>query len=285
MMLIRLGIFAVLLMGALSCGTTFLGGPGADGGPSGGSGRSLTDGGPAEEGTIEIYVQGELTPKVFSDGLSGQTPEDYVMGLSRFDLMRSATDPAPVTAFDHGARSVEVDMLGRTLAGTARTAEIPTGVYAYGRVLLTMTRFTVRATAHGQGLSLPGKLKVTGALSDTTLDGQPWTKGQAQYTFTAGGLFSRTMAGPLPPLPSTAGGGIVPEGGRTWLVFPFPTPLAVDPHSRARHQATIIYEVFDSFRWEDQAGPGYSSGVFDIAETTFEPVRNFGATGYRIEAQ
>ena len=127
MMLIRLGIFAVLLMGALSCGTTFLGGPGADGGPSGGSGGSLTDGGPAEEGTIEIYVQGELTPKVFSDGLSGQTPEDYVMGLSRFDLMRSATDPAPVTAFDHGARSVEVDMLGRTLAGTARTAEIQPG--------------------------------------------------------------------------------------------------------------------------------------------------------------
>jgi hypothetical protein len=250
-----------------------------------GSTDLIPHGGAPGPGTFAVYVRGDLTARTFGDGFSGQTPSQMTMGLGRFDLLRSATDPSPVTVFDHGAQGVEVNLLGRTLAGYGRLSALASGTYTHGRALLTMARATVDATAHAQGLGLPGKLTLLGALSDTTIDGQPWTQGQGKYTFAAGGGFTTSQTGPLPPLPSTAGGAIVQDGNRAWLVFSLPAPLTVNPASTIAMTATIVYEVYESFRWQDQPTAGYATGVFDLEAASFEPVRNFGATGYRIEVE
>lgn len=226
---------------------------------------------------LRIYIRGDTTPRTFTDGYAGQTPSLYHMGLGRFDIMTSAT-AAPVTVFDHGANPVEVDMLGKTLGGQAALASLPSGTYTHGRVLLTMTTFTVKATVHLGG-AVAGDLAVTVALSDTTVGGTAWSKGKASFTFA-----QQTLPATVPPLPSTGGGMIVEEPGKTWLVFPFPTPLQVSAAAQDQ-SATIVYDVFESFRWQDQTTAGYSPNVFDVdpLALSWEQLKNFGATGYSVE--
>lgn len=238
----------------------------------------------AESGTLSIWIRGDLTPTSFSDGLAGQTPKPYTMGLGRFDLMTSSADPSPVTVFDHGTKPVEVDLLGLTLGGSAKLSALKPGSYSWGRVLLTSSTFTVATTVH-VGVPVGGTIKVQTALSDTTLEGKPWTQGQTTFTFAAGS-FQQTLPATLPPLPTTGGGSIVQTGGRTWLVFPFPTPLSVGPSAKD-HKATIVYKVFESFRWQDEVKAGYTAKVFDVdgLALSFEPVKSFGATGYAIETE
>jgi hypothetical protein len=232
---------------------------------------------------LEIWVRGDLTPRVFADGLSGQTPTSYTIGLASYQLLRSADDPAPATVFDHGDTPVDVDLLGETLAGTAASADLPPATYGYGRIRMTKVQFTVDMTAHYLGFSIPGTLTVTGALSDTVIDGEDWPMGRASYRFTAAG-YDVTQPGTLPPFPSTGGGTVYQDDEGTWMLFPFPTPLVI-ADTPASHRATIIYQVYQSFRWQDQELTGYAAGVFDgdSAAGTTEPVLNIGATGYAIE--
>jgi hypothetical protein len=233
---------------------------------------------------IEIYVEGDATPKSYADGYSGQTPRDLYLGLQRFELLRSLGDSLPVKVFDVSPSYLEVEMSAKSLVGVGRTPDIPAGTYTHGRVLLTMARSTVDVTAHTGALSLAGTMTILDAISDATIDGTPYAKGQCQLTFVSGGV-TNTQASTLPPLPSTAGGTIVDEGPRTWMVFPFPTPLAIDPTDSTTHQATITYEIFESFRWEEKQLTDYTNSVWDVSANIIdsEVVKNFGATGYRIE--
>ena len=257
---------------------------GSDGGVDAGTDGGTDAGTDAGAGNIAIYVRGEITTRTFTDGYSGQTPRMQVFGIGRLDLMLGPTDPAPVTVVDHAASPVLADMLTTTLAGRANGAAIPPGVYTHGRVLLTQARFRIGATAHQGALALPGELTVVTALSDSTVDGQAWTKGRADYRFD-GGVAAFSATGTLPPLPSTAGGTIVSEATRTWLVFPFTTPFVIDAADAGQQSATIVYQLYQSFRWQDQAATGYDAGVFDLDAVgpSFEPVKNFGATDYRTE--
>ena len=234
-------------------------------------------------GNIEIYVVGDPTPKVFTDGFSGQTPSPNTIGLSRFDLMTSASDPSPVVVFDISPQWKAMDMLGRTLAGVGSTDAIPPATYTFGRVLLTMSQFTIDASVHSGAITAPGKVTITSALADCTIEGTAWTKGQARYDVSAGGL-QQSSPGTLPPLPTTAGGTVVEEAGKTWLVFPMSPPFVIAAGDKSLHKVAIVYDVYQSFRWEDQALTGYAAGVFDMdaVARSFEPVKNFGATGYHI---
>ena len=39
----------------------------------------------AASATLAVYLEADLTPHTFSDGLSGQTPQDYRVGVRRFE--------------------------------------------------------------------------------------------------------------------------------------------------------------------------------------------------------
>ena len=242
---------------------------------------SATDGG---AGLLRIYVQGDKRPTTITDKLSGQTPRDYKMGLGRFELMRSATDPSPLTVFDHQAKPGMVGMLGKTLVGQAELSKLTPGSYTRGRVLLTWCEFTVSATGHAAGLAVPGDIMVKAALSDTTHQGKAWKQGQATFTFKAGAL-QQTAPGLLPPLPSTGGGAVVQQGGKTYMVFTYPAPIVIAPSAGKSYTGTMVYKVFESFRWQDETKPNYKVKTFDVdgLGLTYEPVKGFGATGYGVE--
>ncbi len=231
--------------------------------------------------TLSIYIQGDTTPSTFSDGLAGQTPKEYAMGLGRFDLLRSPADPAPVVVFDHGSQPVEVDLLGLTLGGQARFADLPAGSYSHGRILLTMSRFKVAAQVHVGAMTVPGDISVVSALSDTTIEGKAWKQGETTFSF-----MTYTLPAVLPLLPTTGGGTVVQMNGQTWLVFAFPTPITIGPSAKDR-KATIVYKVFESFRWQDETKPGYFQQQLDVDALglSYEPVKSFGATGYGVDLQ
>ncbi|MBW2735432.1 MAG: hypothetical protein JRH20_23860 [Deltaproteobacteria bacterium] len=235
--------------------------------------------GDASGATLAIYIKGDGESRTFDDGSVGQTPKSYTMGLGRFDIMMAADDPSPVTVFDHGASPVDVDMLGETLGGRGRLADLPPGSYTHGRVLLTKATVKIAALVHAAGVAVPGDLDIVVALSDTTLSGQAWTKGQATFSFAG-----VTVPGAIPPLPTTGGGSIIEAPGETWLVFAFPEPIVVSSDATTDHRATIVYGIFESFRWKDLEEVGYQARVFDVDPIAFkwEPVSNFGATGYSI---
>jgi hypothetical protein len=234
---------------------------------------------------IEIYIEGDpITPKTYTDGYSGQTPRDFTMGLQRLELLRAADDPDPVTVFDLPSGYTEVDMSQKTLLGVGRTGEIPAGSYSHVRALLIMARFTVDATAHSGSASLAGAVTVLDAISDATIDGTPLTKGQCRLHFESPS-YSTTLTYTLPPLATATGGTLVDDGPRTWLLFPFPLPIDIDPADTATHQATVTFETYESFRWEEKALSGYTTGVWDVAMATTdaEAVKSFGATGYHLD--
>jgi len=56
----------------------------------------------------------------------------------------------------------------------------------------------------------------------------------------------------------------------------------LNPADTSPQSATIHYEVYKSFRWQDQASAGYATDVLDLNPIAMdaEPVKNFGATGY-----
>ena len=40
--------------------------------------------------------------------------------------------------------------------------------------------------------------------------------------------------------------------------------------------------MHESFRWQDQATPGYTAGVLDVTPFSFEPVVRSGATSFKV---
>jgi hypothetical protein len=276
---------AVALAAAVGCGGSSST-PATDGGADALAQDDAPTGDAPGRAIIEIYIEGDPSPKTFTDGYSGQTPRDFFMGLQRFELLRAADDADPVTVLDLTPGYIEVDMSQKTLVGAGHTGEIPAGTYSHGRALLVMARFTVDATAHSGTASLAGTMTILDAISDVTIDGTAWTKGQCQLKFESGS-FSNTQSYPLPALQGTAGGTVVDDGPRTFMLFPFPLPMQIDPSDTATHKATVTFETYESFRWEEQQLSGYTDGAWDIAMTVAdaEVVKAFGATGYRLATE
>jgi len=292
------GLAALVYLSLNGCGSSALqgldGGSAAQDGGAAGPDGGAEDGGLAGDGGLSdgglgyhlnIYVKGDLTPKTFNDGFSGQTPSNFHMGLARFDLMTSPTDPSPVTVFDHGANYVEVDMLGETLAGKGDLRNIPPATYTHGRALITMSRFDIQTMVHvaSPPVTVQGTVSVLTALSGCTLDGLPRSPGWAKFTFHLT-PYNVSRIGTLPSMPSTGGGTIVRDNDKTWMVFPISPALLIVPNLQTSPKITIVFDVFESFRWQDLSTAGYTQGVFDTESSGgWEPVKNFGATDYHIE--
>jgi hypothetical protein len=252
--------------------------------PDGGIGE-LEDGGvnfPPADGTIAIYLDGDSSPRSFSDGLSGQTPTDYFIGVSKYYAMTASDDPTPALCFDHGSQVVEADMhRSNNLVGSCPTDALP---YTHGRVKVDWVRYTVEGVLHSGGYSLPGSFTLFRAYSDTTYDGTPFQAGQGLVLFSGATEVEAAVSyDHIPDLP-----GLIPEtiGGELWLTFPFSRPLGVVNGHPGAYWARFIWEIYEGFRWEDRASADYKVDIWDVGTTveTTEDVVFTGATGYRTTA-
>jgi len=257
--------------------------PGPDAAPQPGD-AAAADAGPAGP-TVYIHVRATAAPFDHQDEWSGQTPANHVNGIRAFSLLRDRDDPSPLLVFDHGSGYVEAgyDDGDDTIVGSAPNSSLEAGVYTFGRVTLSHLRYRVEATMHAAGRDLPGVFDNVQVLSDgTEIDGEIRDRGWFRYVFQVAGMsfpIEGDDGAPVPTAPIGAPMETSIAGGSTRLLFP--VHIVIDPSWPDDVHEVIEFNVFESFRWEDQEGDGYAVGVFDTTPVAYEPVRRFGANSYR----
>jgi hypothetical protein len=265
-------------------GTTGAGGGGTTGTTSTTSTTTTTPGGggaaPAA-GTISIYVNGDQSDPHFADGLSGQTPTKYEMALARYEILRSADDPEPVLCFDHKDAPAVADMSKDNLVGACDVAKTPTAMYTHGRTKVDWLKYTVKGVYHSGKVHMPGKFTFFRAYSKTTYQGQSYEPNHGFVTF-EGGVTS-TQPYVYPPPVDAGGMHFALDGaGALTVTFPYTKPLPIVEGEKGSYWARFNWKVFDAFRWQDQPGDGYKSGVWDVWTGGAEQVLMLGVSGYYV---
>lgn len=271
---------------AAACSSDSFVTPLSDGG--GGSDAATTDAATdAATGPALVFdIRTSAAAFTHADGFSGQTARKAKQGIRRLRIYHDASDTSPVVVFDHGKGFVEAGYVAGddTVVGSAPLASLPEGHYGLARMTVTHSRFVVSSTMHFNGSAIPGEFDCVQTLSDgVEIDGTVRPKDWYRYTFVAGNQSFPTegVGAPLPSSPATGGFIMKTEGDETYYELPIDVTVA---HAATKDIRVVIeVNMFESFRWEDQALTDYASGVYDTTPTTFEPVRRFGANSYVVK--
>jgi hypothetical protein len=230
------------------------------------------------EGTIGIYVKGELSRPGVADGLAGQTPAAYEVALSRYQILRSATDPSPALCFDHGKNPVVAAMDGGdTLVGTCRTRSVPTGLYTHGRTKVDWARYSIDGVYHLGGQAWSGKFTFFRAFSDVTVASRSFRAGEGTVRFSTLGVEIPVV---YPPLTSVPGLRFETLAGELSMTFAYSNPLPILESDQHQHWARFHWMVQDGFRWVDASLPGYQPAVWDVSPLSAETVMLYGVWSY-----
>lgn len=261
---------------------------GGDGGPADAAGpdghlpdADLTPDASTALRPLPITIVGQGLPPL--PHLSGsQTPTDYTIGISRLELLRSEDDADPVLALELGA-GVAVPMDTVTQLAVMDLADVPPDTYTHLRVRLTQVRLTVDATAHAGIFTDMGKVTITAALADTTIDGEAWPKGKGHLTYV--GLVTQESDIPVPPLPTPKGVLLEETDEETFLIIPIGSPAVITDNAADDPEgAQITFYTGDSFVWTDLELDGYLTDVWDVSTNNegVEPVVGFGARAFAV---
>ena len=237
-------------------------------------------------GTVTIRLRASTTKVQHLDNWSGQTPIDQKIGIRTLTLI--SADSSPYVVFDHKASSVEAGLNDKddTLLATLSASELRPGTYTEARVAISHVRYRVAANMHAFGIAAPGTFDNFQVLSDgSVIDGKTWNKGHYLFAFDVGGQTYGTQTGEDGPVPKIASGaGITLDSSGTETEYRFPVNFGVP--ASLKTDVTIAFEIntHENFRWQEQSGSGYQTGVFDATPTTYEPVMSFGANSFQIGA-
>lgn len=242
-----------------------------------------SDGGVAG-GQIAIYLKGVQDPPP-ADGLSGQTPSDFQVALSRYEVLTSATDPKPQPCFDYGPKTAIADLSGDNLMGSCPTSAIATGMYTHGRTKVDWSRFSVVGFLHYGGYDLAGTFTFLRAWSDTTIEGKAYAAGSGTLRFHSDvPPVDNEIPYTYPPVASVPGATMQTVGGEFTITFAYTKPLPIVHDALGSWWARFNWHVKDGFRWQDLAQPGFGPGVWDVTmpPAASDPVMSLGATGYDV---
>jgi len=241
-----------------------------------------TDGPAPASGRISIFVKGDHSKVNFKDGLSGQTATDFKIAMSRYQVLRSATDPKPALCFDHGSKPAVADMKGDNLVGYCETKKLPTGVYTHGRTRVEWARYTVEGVYHSLGQKWKGKFTFFRAYSNVTYQGLPYSAGHGFISFSAlPSIKIPFVYGPFPPVPGVKFDTI---GGKLYMTFRYTKPLPIVKDDKGAHWARFNWKVGEAFRWKELKRGGYKTGTWDVSAnlSSLEPVIVHGVSNYYI---
>lgn len=248
------------------------------------SGLTDTDASTGHEGPrVYLHMAGTTGTIPHSDGLAGQTPATYIVGVRSFQLLRSLDDSSPVTVFDHGDDFVEANLIDNdTVVGSIAVADLPADHFTYGRTVYTHVTYEIDATLHNVGLTFPGTYNNTVVLSDrTTLDGQEHNRGWYSFLFRTGGSEFPLMgdgyyvADELGPLFT-----VRIEHGETAVYFTY--DITTDPSRPTDIHIVSTFNMHEAMRWTDLNTYGYTAGVYDVTLAGGEPISQFGPNSWNV---
>ncbi|MCA9519350.1 MAG: hypothetical protein KC609_00185 [Myxococcales bacterium] len=233
-------------------------------------------------GAIYIYLTGDLTPQDFKDKLSGQTPSDYVIAISRYSILTSADDPAPYLCFDHGDTPAVADLSKDTLVGFCSTVSVPSASYTHGRVKVDYVRYSVTGNLHVGAIVLPGSFTFFRAYSKGKYDGIDYLPGQGYIEFTGDYDFKTPYYFPEPPSVPNVKTELV--DGEFLMTFPFTNPLPIVQNGSELHWARFHWQIHEAFRWKDANTLTYVKSVWDANSVPAgsELIMMFGVSGYYV---
>ena len=256
---------------------------GGAGGAAGAREVAGASGHSGEPATISIYLTGDLSPRDYADDLAGQTPTDYFLAISKYYLLTSADDPDPVLCFER-SDPIEADLYQDTLVGACDTRSVPSAQYTHGRVQVDWLRYTVQATLHTEGQSLPNDVSFFRAFSDTTYQGDSYAAGEGSFTLSGPPPYTSRMT--FEALPTASDLDIELVEGELWMTFRYTRLLDIDRQDPNPHWARTHWEIYEAFRWEDDSAPGYTTGIWDVNEDPADSEEVFvpGVSGYHVTA-
>jgi hypothetical protein len=274
-----------LLVATACSGSTVSLGAFDGGAGGGGDGGVVPPSGPA----YEVHLRASQSPVTFADGASGETPLDQRIGVRSLTLLRDANDPSPLVVFDHGADAVECGLNdgSDTIAGYALASALPADTFRLARVTIGFFRFKVAATMHSAGTATKGDYDDVEVLTaNTSVNGQSYAQGHYSFTWEVGGQPYGTLSGEGLIFPvDLAGGGLTLVTTADLAYYEFAVNLKVDPSISNTVKVSLNVNTYENFRWEDQSGDGYASGVFDTTPTTYETVKSFGANSLTLSVE
>lgn len=254
----------------------------ADGAPSMDGGKPVT--GP----TVEVRLTATQAKIDTMPGTSGQTPLAQTLAIRSLLLYRDASDTAPLVVFDADRTGVDgvacsVSDKADTSIATVPVSGLVAGKYTRARIGVASVTWSVVGRAHAAGFSFDGRYDTVQVLTKgVTVNGQVREQGYFKTTFTTPGQApvssEGTQALPIPPQNGIVK--FVQENGAAF--YELPVDLTVD--TGVVRDLASIFEVntYENFRWVDQAGAGYSDGVWDTEGASFEPVVSFGVGAAKL---
>ena len=72
------------------------------------------------------------------------------------------------------------------------------------------------------------------------------------------------------------------RGCTTEATYVFPVSVTLGPTLPTSAKIVLTVNTYENFRWQDQSGGGYQTGVFDTTATTYETVESFGANSFTL---
>jgi len=100
--------------------------------------------------------------------------------------------------------------------------------------------------------------------------------------FSANGTTYGTLEGEDAPVPAVSTLRSDARHVRPADLLRLPVQVAIDPDVGLDPEVLLELNVHESFRWQDQSAPRYTSKVFDTTPNTFEPVMAFGANAFTL---
>jgi len=235
---------------------------------------------------VTLSVRGSTAPVPHADGLASQTPIAQGVAVRSLWLLRSADDPSPLRVADLGPASVETDLVsGETSdVATVSLGSLPAGTFTVAKVGVAYVRYSIASRLHQGGFAVDGRHDNVQALSEgVTVDGAVRKKGWFRSSFAVGAATYGTIESGNAPLPAVASsGGMTLDTSGAESFYVFPVAITIDPAHATDVRLVCEVNVHESFRWIDQATPGYAPGVYDTTPTTFEPVMSFGASAFSL---
>ncbi len=240
--------------------------------------------------TYELYIKGDNAKKTFTDGLSGQTPNPFKLGVHKFALMESANDTSPFMLFDNGSSYKEVDLLKETKVVSGNVKDIPSGNYTHAKVKLTFVEHSIQAKGH-TFVDTDVTINTLVGINSVTRNSVTVSAGQVALT---GVVMNLPINLPVQNME------IVPPGvtkkvenGEVWWIVPLPSPLSVSGTGTKNYTIKLVLDVYEGFRWKDETtNPKFSAKEFDISvdvlnnfAATYEPVTYFGITNYKVDVK
>lgn len=219
--------------------------------------------------------------------LSYQTPSDMHHGVLKVELLRSETDPSPHALLEL-TEPRDSDLIAGSTYVDVDTGSIPQDTYTHMRVTLAYVDYTVAATGHAGGWALTGDLAIDYALSDynDALAG-PRLAGDYYSEFTSGtNVIPQAGTRPVDFPPSYPGATVDTSGGLYQVTFDCPQgPIVIDHDTPASVDVQVTFYVEDAFGWEEIAGPGNTTGVFDLSTdpTMTEQPAYLSVKGFAME--